>query len=87
MTHDRESVLAQQAMQDCADDGTHSCGLSEEHEGQRDDDSCYGALTHGDHLTHVDGDLNVGRSRSDDGAIGSARRVRVAVYRLARLKR
>lgn len=61
--------------------------LSEECEGQSDDDGCDGALAHGYYLTHVDRDLDVGRCGCDDGAVGTAGWVRVAVQELAWFRR
>lgn len=60
--------------------------LSEEGEGQSNDDGCDGAPAYSDNLAHIDRNLDVGWSRSDDCAVGTARRVRVAVPKLACLK-
>ena len=60
--------------------------LSEEGEGQSNDDGCNGAPAYSYNLAHIDRNLNVGWSGSDDGAVGTARRVRVAVQRLAGLE-
>lgn len=46
--------------------------LSEKCKRQGDDDGHNGTLTCGDDLTYVDRDLDIRRSRSDDGAIGAA---------------
>ena len=60
--------------------------LGEEHECQGDYNGCDWALAYSDDLAHVDRDLDVGWSGSDDGAIGTARGVRVAVQELAEFK-
>lgn len=57
--------------------------LSEERKGQGDDDCCDGALACGDDLAHVDRNLDVRRSGSDNGSIGAARWVKVAAQELA----
>lgn len=60
--------------------------LSEERESYSDDDGCDGAPAYDYHLTHVDRNFDVGRSRGNDGSIGTARRVRrVPVLELAQL--
>lgn len=63
--------------------GAGALASSEERKCEGDDDSCNGVLTCGDHLAHVDRNLDVRRSGSDDGAVGAIRGVMVAVIELA----